>query len=113
MFGTSPARLAAIHSKSSRTRVPPASSTTASSTGRSGMGCCASSALQHQALSLYPRPGFGQEASDRCGIQSMFGLMHSSLERLERIVVAHIDGRLRNDRPGIDLGGDDVDGAAG
>src|SRR2546422_2112382 len=103
MLGTSRARLAAIHSKSSRTRVPPASSTTASSTGRSGMGWCASSGLEHQVITLGSPPGFGQEASDRCGVQSMLGLMHSSLERLERIVVVHLDGRLGNDRPGIDL----------
>src|SRR2546422_279300 len=108
----SDARVSAIHSKSRRTSVPPASSRTASSGGRSPTGGSLARPREHQAPTLSP-PGLGEEAPHRARVEKVLDLVDASLERRERVLVADVDHRLEQDRAVVELILDQVHRAPG
>src|SRR5438132_404475 len=123
----------AIHSKSRRTSVPPASKTTASSasvfisgasasvfvSGASARAVAGGSAMsdsgrqieaQRAALSA---PRNLQEPPDRPGIEPVLGLVHARLETLQAVVLPHFDRRLREHGTAVERTVHQMHGAPG
>src|SRR5262245_6043410 len=95
---------AAIHSKSIRTSVPPASNTTASSSATQSSGL---HAFEHEPPAFAP-PRHFEEAAHRARVETVLDLVHALLEARERVVVANLDRGLRENRAAVETVVDDV-----